>query len=864
MARVLFGMTCTHPKGSNARAYEQAIGRPIDLFLLFSGDWDWGALAGVGGETARADDVWNSLGHQVNFEWSIPLFAVSDGYHNYGPVLSGAHDGDMYSCGATICNWYESHWPAVPEILIRLGWEMNVGGYNWSCAVDDESVGLEDEYAAAWARWVPQLRQASIDVLGANKIRMIWCPNSYAHNWDPFSCYPGDSLVDYVGTDQYWNFDVTGTTDPFAAFNLIVYERARSTHYLFTEGRRRGKGLMFNEWGVGKEADIGPEYIRLMREYCYQQGVHTATYWEEWSAYNGELWLNSVGDGSGTQPRRPVLWAEMRRQFGPTDAGGSPPAPPPPGPVPPPPPPPPPPEGGTQTGTEGPDTLSGGEGPDTLYGMGGDDALFGGGGDDVLDPGPGAGFYISAGGGLDTIIYKRGYGKGTLEEWVPGTEPALEIHGYRADEITIGPHSHAGQSGQIITFADGGHIWLPGVTTMTTAHMTLADQPLPPTPPPPPPVPPPSTGLTTWLGLKVPSDTPAGVTQFEQWLGRPVDGYLGYVDGSSWERMADPTWELGNLGSMDRRVFWSFPLIPEDGTTLAQGAAGEGDWAFAEFARRISGFRPSEPEMWITFGWEYNTTPGFPWAVEGVTNGMINYINAFRRAVDAFRSVPGGSRFRFVLCPGAFGGDSWMLPYPGDAYIDAIGMTFYWNPEWTSDDPAEAFEIIRTDFGLQDQVDFAAARGKRVCYPEWGVKGNNAGPYLEKARNWFAAHNAVFANYWNDDSDYTGYLSGDRWPATSAAFKQYFGPAAVPPAPPPPPPVGPVVIGAGAHALRVSIGQEATEGNALFTLSVDGLQYGGTHTALASHGAGQTQVYEIRADWADGEHTLTVDHVGGT
>jgi hypothetical protein len=84
----------------------------------------------------------------------------------------------------------------------------------------------------------------------------------------------------------------------------------------------------------------------------------------------------------------------------------------------------------------------------------------------------------------------------------------------------------------------------------------------------------------------------------------------------------------------------------------------------------------------------------------------------------------------------------------------------------------------------------------------------------------------------------------------------------------PPSPPAAVTIGSGSDTLALQISEDAWQGNAQFTVSVDGQQVGGTQTALASHAAGQTQTFDVLGTFATGNHTATVnflnDAYGGT
>jgi hypothetical protein len=77
-----------------------------------------------------------------------------------------------------------------------------------------------------------------------------------------------------------------------------------------------------------------------------------------------------------------------------------------------------------------------------------------------------------------------------------------------------------------------------------------------------------------------------------------------------------------------------------------------------------------------------------------------------------------------------------------------------------------------------------------------------------------------------------------------------------------------ITIGSGSDMLALQVSEDAWNGNAQFTVSVDGTQIGGTQTATALHSAGQTQTFDVLGTFAAGSHTATVnflnDAYGGT
>jgi hypothetical protein len=77
-----------------------------------------------------------------------------------------------------------------------------------------------------------------------------------------------------------------------------------------------------------------------------------------------------------------------------------------------------------------------------------------------------------------------------------------------------------------------------------------------------------------------------------------------------------------------------------------------------------------------------------------------------------------------------------------------------------------------------------------------------------------------------------------------------------------------VTIGSGSDTLALQVSEDAWKGDAQFTVSVDGVQIGGTQTATASHSAGQTQTFDVLGNFGAGTHTVTINFVndayGGT
>lgn len=270
------------------------------------------------------------------------------------------------------------------------------------------------------------------------------------------------------------------------------------------------------------------------------------------------------------------------------------------------------------------------------------------------------------------------------------------------------------------------------------------------------------------FGVYVGND-PSNVAQFEQWSGMSAGHVMHYLNQNSWAEFdSSIPWATSLWTDLDKPVLWSVPLIV-NGSTLEQAAAGAYRDNWLRAAEALASTRAGDDAIYIRTGWEFNGD-WFPWASAGKEEA---FKDAFKAFVDTFRSV--SSRFEFEWTPNIGQADP-ARSYPGDDYVDVIGMDFYWNPHWDGTDPDAAWaHMLDQHYGLQWHRDFAAAHNKPMAYSEWGVRSDNAGAYLEKADQWFEQNNVLYTTYWETNmADYPGQFSGGQYPNAGAVFKSVF------------------------------------------------------------------------------------------
>jgi hypothetical protein len=271
---------------------------------------------------------------------------------------------------------------------------------------------------------------------------------------------------------------------------------------------------------------------------------------------------------------------------------------------------------------------------------------------------------------------------------------------------------------------------------------------------------------------------------FGEWFGREPDYALEFI---SWEVLSKGTtwgvrcWSEGGK----KNVVFSLPMLPKDKTaTLADGAAGKFDDYFRRYAEHLvkHGFGRTV----LRIGWEFNAD-WYPWRAQDDPQAWIAY---WRRIVTTMRSVP-GAEFKFDWnAAGGWTSFDPELAYPGDEYVDIIGLDFY-NSLKEDVSPEERWAIRKkAPRGLDWHKRFATARSKPMSYPEWGTglrkdgRGGDDDPYfIEQMAAWIHSNNVAYHMYWDYKApDFDARLSDNRRPGAGTALKVAFASTGTKPA----------------------------------------------------------------------------------
>jgi hypothetical protein len=217
---------------------------------------------------------------------------------------------------------------------------------------------------------------------------------------------------------------------------------------------------------------------------------------------------------------------------------------------------------------------------------------------------------------------------------------------------------------------------------------------------------------------------PSEIAPWAAWTGRTVNLAMIFVGRESWQTVESNDWPL----SAFTRDTWpgelsvAVPLWPDSGGDENDCAAGAYDQYWHTFGDNLR--RYGRSDAIVRLGWEFNGD-WYDWYPRNVDT----WKRCYQRTVTAIRATAPGVTIDWTMTmhrdtlPG--GGDVWSA-YPGDAYVDVIGVDYY---DMSPPAPDEALwdRLCTAPSGLCTVIATARAHGKKFSVPEWGVASGAGG-----------------------------------------------------------------------------------------------------------------------------------------
>jgi len=276
-------------------------------------------------------------------------------------------------------------------------------------------------------------------------------------------------------------------------------------------------------------------------------------------------------------------------------------------------------------------------------------------------------------------------------------------------------------------------------------------------------------GSTVPLGVYAGPGSPAGAQVFAADTGSTVPYALDYLDASSWQTIADPSWLVSKWAGSGFQMIWGVPMLPDSGATLAQGATGAYNSMFTQLSEYLVSNGDASAVLMI--GWDPEE-PDSAWSVSTEAQAH-QYVLFWRQIVTSMRAVP-GSNFKFAW--DVTGGPSDVSPtalFPGKSVVDLIATDVFDQSE--TGVAANWASIEAAPYGLNWVASYAAAQGKPLMIAKWGLvpsdqQGGGDDPeFVSSFLGWATQKHVFVAVAW----DYGSWaISNDSFPRSEAVLHQ--------------------------------------------------------------------------------------------
>ena len=253
--------------------------------------------------------------------------------------------------------------------------------------------------------------------------------------------------------------------------------------------------------------------------------------------------------------------------------------------------------------------------------------------------------------------------------------------------------------------------------------------------------------------------SPDRVQRYEQAVGRPVDVWqVAPQREEGFEVLLSETKRIAEQPPQGANIDLAIPLLSrEEGRQI--GAAINGRF----------------PTAYVRPGWEFNLKGSWAWTTDRI--GEQVYVQRFQATVDGLREGCPKCQITWNPNTGQGGVEQAMKAWPGDSYVDVIGIDAY---DWGNEDP------INGPGQLNDWAEAARKLGKPVSLPEWGAHGKDGRgdnpKFVADVLAWAERNRDIvkMMSYFDEPESYIQNSVGDgQMPQVGAALRQGFSAQAI-------------------------------------------------------------------------------------
>jgi len=202
---------------------------------------------------------------------------------------------------------------------------------------------------------------------------------------------------------------------------------------------------------------------------------------------------------------------------------------------------------------------------------------------------------------------------------------------------------------------------------------------------------------------------------------------------------------------------------------LMRTAAGDHDAHYRDAATNLhnAGFQ----SVLVRLGHESNGA-WYPWSA---IDNAASYIAAYRHVVDVMRSaIPSGTvRLKFEYNMARANIDTvGAASYPGDAYVDVIGVDLYYRPDAYAKSTFATVWSSVLEPALESTRRMALLHEKPWSMAEWSTENRDDDNYINKVADYVQTYPPLHHCYFGTPQDRYNLTN---YPKAKAAFKRRFG-----------------------------------------------------------------------------------------
>lgn len=242
---------------ASIRSFWNATGREHPLIMFFI-PYNHPAEGEYG--IARIVEVIHSVGAVPIITWEFYAGDLDDPAYRLANIAAGNYDSSIRATAQALAR-------EEGEVILRVLHEFDTTCYPWG--VPRPWNGSAEEFKAAFRHIAEVVRAA-----GASNVKMMWSPNymSNVENFDIWACYPGDDVVDCVGTSGLNGEPENVLRTPGLLFDQLLREFAWRTTWTSRSSSRMAAltkpqfivefGTVHYNYGQGYTLYPAEEWIR--------------------------------------------------------------------------------------------------------------------------------------------------------------------------------------------------------------------------------------------------------------------------------------------------------------------------------------------------------------------------------------------------------------------------------------------------------------------------------------------------------------------------------------------------------------------------------------------------------------------------